>query len=447
MTASMRAEQNTPHTKGSAGFLSRWDALKAAIESLARNAGQSQAKMEFRLFKSKGNTCELEPELLSLTEAQAFAQEKNTRKPEGSFTPLTAAILEGIKLQGEAKARDDKKLLVFVTDGVPDCPGGKKKALGQTKEALRKAALAGVQVVIIGAGAPEDLERLTSDVCTTLGTADELSLDRQTACSYIKAPSAAQLIDALLAAACLAIRNSCNERAPFQGSLDPIADVAAVGSSSGWHCSGVLVSSQHVLTARHCLPATRVLFGLDVVSPDEILKVKQSIPHPDPQQDAALLVLSEPTKRPIRQRRSLKEDQPPLGVVRHAGFGAQDPEGREGFGRKHYRDVWAHGWNCDATESQRLGCHPEFEFVLPAGAGRDTCVGDSGGPVFERIDIAPMCATSFVQVSPPTYRLLGITSRPVANARQRCGDGGVYGRLDQIAGWLDSLLPQSQEKP
>jgi hypothetical protein len=467
MNAYMPMEKTAgPRPKGSASPPKRWEVLQEAVESLARKADQTQADLEFRLFKSEGNTCELKTDVLPLARAQTFTQKPLPKekhwKPVGQFTPLAAAIREGVEVLRKPGSSCAKKILVLVTDGIPHCPAGKKGELEQTKAELRKASLADVKVVIIGAGNPKDLEMLASEVCTVLETVEALSLDQLKACAYVKASNAAQLFDAFLAATCLATRDTCDgcdndcdgltdedcpKRDSFTESLDSIADVTAVGTASGWHCTGVLVSPQHVLTARHCLPATRVLFGLDTASPEEILAIKQSIPHPDSQRDAALLVLSGRTERPYRRRRSIDESQPPLGVVRHAGFGARDSAGREGFGRKHFMDVWAHGWNCDAAERQRLGCHPEFEFVLPAGAGRDTCVGDSGGPVFERIDVAPMCPTNLTHASRPTFRLLGITSRPVANARQRCGDGGVYVRLDQLAGWLEPLLPRSQENP
>jgi hypothetical protein len=439
--------------------------LKTAVEVLAKKADQTQASLEFKLFRSKGASCDLALDDLPLAEAQAFDQKSNTKEPRGEYTPLAEAIRSGTKALKDENTCSTK-VLALITDGIPDCPHGRTKEEGQAKEAeetLRALSEAdpSVKVVIIGAGDPKDLEKLAGRACNVIDATDQLSLDRLTGCTYIKkATDSPGLVTALLAATCLATRDTCDgcdndcdgltdEDCPqFDFAQDPIADVVAVGSPSGWHCTGVLVSPQHVLTARHCLPASRVLFGLDVESPEEILEVKRSIPHPDAQRDAALLELKGRTEWPFRRRRTLGETQPPLGVVRHAGFGARDAAGKEGFGRKHFMDVWAQGWNCDASESQRLGCHPEFEFVLPAaGGGRDTCVGDSGGPVLERLDLAPMCPTASIQSSRPIYRLLGITSRPVASARQRCGDGGVYVRLDQLAGWLDPLLPHhSQEK-
>jgi hypothetical protein len=34
-------------------------------------------------------------------------------------------------------------------------------------------------------------------------------------------------------------------------------------------------------------------------------------------------------------------------------------------------------------------------------------------------------------------RLVAVTSRPIPGARLRCGDGGIYTRVDAIASWLD----------
>jgi secreted trypsin-like serine protease len=96
-------------------------------------------------------------------------------------------------------------------------------------------------------------------------------------------------------------------------------------------------------------------------------------------------------------------------------------------------DVPIIGWQCDARRQADYGCDPAHEMVISRTAGRDTCDGDSGGPVFERIDGG--------------WRLLAITSRPVAFSAVRCGDGGVYVRVDSLRSWIDEQLSRPPEAP
>jgi secreted trypsin-like serine protease len=64
--------------------------------------------------------------------------------------------------------------------------------------------------------------------------------------------------------------------------------------------------------------------------------------------------------------------------------------------------------------------------VLVSPHGEDTCDGDSGGPVFEW--------------DGTDWRIVAVTSRPIACARRRCGDGGVYVRVDRIERWLSGVV-------
>jgi len=213
--------------------------------------------------------------------------------------------------------------------------------------------------------------------------------------------------------------------------LDSFDDVVAVAGPKGPHCSGVVVSRDAVLTARHCLPATEVRFGTDAAQIGQATAVLRAIVHPDRSVDAALLVLERHAPAVPHLRRMALETEQPKGVVRMVGFGAVDSTGQFGFGSRRATEVPVAGWGCDLRRAALVQCDPQHDMVIRGGGGRDTCDGDSGGPVFEWLPFAsPYCP----------WRLLAITSRPVARARMRCGSGGVYERVDRLEPWLGNAI-------
>ena len=82
------------------------------------------------------------------------------------------------------------------------------------------------------------------------------------------------------------------------------------------------------------------------------------------------------------------------------------------------------GWGCDAARAAAFACDPVREMVIARRGDTDTCNGDSGGPVLELVG--------------GSYRLIAITSRAVPSTVERCGDGGIYTRVDGIADWISS---------
>jgi hypothetical protein len=156
--------------------------------------------------------------------------------------------------------------------------------------------------------------------------------------------------------------------------------VVAVVAGSRPICTGVLVSSDVVLTAAHCLKGARqlaVVFGARVHSEAVRRRVVRVRPHPeyevrDSSHDLAALLLDKPAPaavEPVRIARSL-----PAGfdgvMVRIVGFGIADAAaGMVGTKREM------------AVPVLRI----EDDSLRLANGGQQACRGDSGGPAFLRV--------------------------------------------------------------
>jgi hypothetical protein len=209
--------------------------------------------------------------------------------------------------------------------------------------------------------------------------------------------------------------------------VDALLDVVAVGGEARFHCTGILIAPRAVLSARHCLPATRVLFGNSV---DQPLMVSRVVRANTPTTGADVAVLFLETAATLRARKwHDASDAAPAPLGRIVGFGATDSAAARGTGVKRAARIPLDGWGCDLSRSRTAGCNPEFEMVVATPGGVDTCDGDSGGPLLER--------------NGGEWRLLGITSRPIASSRKRCGDGGVCTRIDKVAGFVKRALREA----
>jgi hypothetical protein len=207
---------------------------------------------------------------------------------------------------------------------------------------------------------------------------------------------------------------------------DPLATVVAVGRAKRFSCSGVLIAPALVLTAKHCLPAEQVLFGDTTEASPVIVGVSRSRAHP--RLDAALLVLDTPVVAAVQRRRSEREVASPRGSVRAVGFGATDRDGVQAAGRKLFVDFTVTSWGCDGERRRVAHCDPRYDLVVPSTLGKDTCRGDSGGPVFE--------------VHEDRWRLIALTSRSLSQRRAACGEGGIYTRVDALDRWIADVVEE-----
>jgi secreted trypsin-like serine protease len=212
-------------------------------------------------------------------------------------------------------------------------------------------------------------------------------------------------------------------------------DCVAVGSETGWCCSGTLIAPNVVLTAGHCdrSCASRVLIGSDIDSASAVvINVAEAVRHPDynsggMHHDLTVLILERDvgTVTPCRIADAGAIDG--AIYVRAVGFGNVDRNGSFGYGLKRQVDIPIASVSCSAiTDPATYGCDADLELI--AGQpflNRDTCNGDSGGPVYIRVGAE--------------WHLAGATSRATDNSISRCGDGGIYVRVDRYLDWIRSV--------
>jgi hypothetical protein len=206
--------------------------------------------------------------------------------------------------------------------------------------------------------------------------------------------------------------------------------VAVLGMTGA--CTGTLIAPDVVLTAGHCaeIKPTRVVANtLDYGAPGGTsAAVKSTTPHPDWQNsyDVSVIVLASPiggvSPRKLGTACTFRGFAAST-QVHLVGFGSTDVQG--GGTNTSLQEVMAPVTDPDCTMGS--GCvaavAPGGEFVV-GGNGKDTCYGDSGGPVYLDTPRGPV--------------VVGAVSRGLDGAATPCGGGGIYVRTDKIAAWIET---------
>jgi trypsin len=201
-------------------------------------------------------------------------------------------------------------------------------------------------------------------------------------------------------------------------------DCCAVGSSGRYFCSGTLIAPTLVVTAGHCTSVTRVfLKGWNIQYPQdgETIKVSKQFSH-DLYDISVLVLKNASTVTPRHVARGPEIGTPTHGLL--VGFGTIDPDGRIGYGWKRMVEVKISSLGC-ATDKEvtKFGCRKGKEAVAGhRGLLKDSCRGDSGGPLY-------------INNAHGNYDLLGAASRGIGGTG-KCGDGGIYVRVDQMLDWI-----------
>ncbi|MFT3697656.1 MAG: trypsin-like serine protease [Kofleriaceae bacterium] len=202
-------------------------------------------------------------------------------------------------------------------------------------------------------------------------------------------------------------------------------DVALVVAPNAL-CTGTLIAPTVVLTAGHCIDTNpkEVLIGsIDyTAAAGEVIAVKSATAYPSWQTelDVGVLVLAHASKAKPRAIAAActAKDLVNDAKVTVVGFGLTDKAGTGDNSKLHEAKLVVEDATCTDGDGCEANVAPNGEFVA-GGAGKDSCFGDSGGPIY--IDDA----------------LIGVVSRGIGTSAEPCGGGGVYVRADAAVQWIE----------
>jgi hypothetical protein len=265
------------------------------------------------------------------------------------------------------------------------------------------------------------------------------------------------------------------------------AIVYTAADQNTYICTGVLLDERHILTAGHCgcgnsyqvtfnefaRNGNRTNDPLEIDGSPILFDPSTCVRGPKPGNDLALIRLK---KRFILKDgtdllhlgyppaqfslgAAVRDQMKPGDGLKVVGFGETD-KGLVGVRMRASVPVLTR--DCFETP-YRLSCAPFLEMILAERGGaqvpRDTCGGDSGGPVFVQKQVTlPRCTTDFDSehatdppITKPQDVVVAITSRAAPFAQplrgDHCGGGGIYTLIGRrsVHAWFDANGVKRQE--
>ncbi len=214
--------------------------------------------------------------------------------------------------------------------------------------------------------------------------------------------------------------------------------VAVLGQGA---CTGTLIAPDVVLTAGHCAdmqPTQVIANSTDYAGGGGITaQVKSVTPYPNWENsyDVTVIVLTAPitgvTPRKVGTSCTFTEGFSDGKMVHLVGFGLTDTAGQGNNTRLNETMAPITDADCSGPGGCVTSISPGGEFIA-GGGGKDSCFGDSGGPVYLDTPRGPV--------------VVGAVSRGLDGAATPCGGGGVYVRTDKIVNWIEQTAGKPIEK-